>query len=94
MWLRRLSSEFCCKPLRPDGRGYRNEGNDDDGDVVQDFPSHDPVAPSVDPAKEFGGLGQHCEPALLRWHAHNLCDDRFGLLLLIICNDAMFIVEV
>ena len=54
----------------------------------------DPVAPSVDPAKEFGGLGQHCEPALLRWHEHNLCDDRFGLLLLIICNDAMLIVEV
>ena len=47
----------------------------------------DPVAPSVDPAKEFGGLGQHCEPALLRWQAHNLCDDQFGLLL-IFCNDA------
>ena len=30
------------------------------------FPPQDPVAPSVDPAKEFGGLGQHCEPALLR----------------------------
>ena len=71
MWLRRLSSEFCCKPLWPDGRGYRNEGNDDDGDVQDIFPQ-DPVAPSVDPAKEFGGLGQHCEPALLRWH--DMCD--------------------
>ena len=88
-----MSSEFCCKPLWPDGHGYCNEGNDDDSDVVQDFPSQDPVAPSVDPAKEFGGLGQHCEPALLRWHVHNLCDDRFGLLL-IFCNDAMLIVEV